>query len=375
VAELATPHGMMTGVLMVLAGAAAAALAVGAVRRYALARSILDLPNERSSHHLPTPSGGGLGLIIPFLALVGGFLAVGGALTMAFVLALFAIATLAVIGWIDDRAGVSVPVRLAVHVAAALTILPLAMAPAAAAGAADGKVVTAATVIAAGAWVFAGVSAINVVNFMDGIDGLIGSQLLLFGVHLALLATPGTAAFGWGLLLAATCAGFLVWNWPPARIFMGDAGSGALGLAAVVGGALLVRGHGIPPLIAFLPLYALFLDAATTLVRRILRRERIWEAHRSHLYQRLANSGWGHRRVTLLFAAASSLGILVAALWPDPPGRFLVLAYLLAGLGVGAALNRAAPPHAPASSRARLRGSREHGHRGGRPPARPRRPG
>jgi Fuc2NAc and GlcNAc transferase len=347
---------MMTAV-MVLTGAAAAALAVGGVRRYAVARSILDLPNERSSHDVPTPSGGGLGVILPFLAILGGVLAVGGGLTAPLALALVAILTLAITGWIDDRAGVSVPARLLVHVATALAILPVALIPTSDPASPVGVVVTGVTVLAAAAWFFAGVSAINIVNFMDGIDGLVGSNLVLFGVHLALLATPGSPAYSWGLLLAATCAGFLAWNWPPARIFLGDAGSGALGLAAVTGGALLIRGHGLHPLAAFLPLYPLFLDAAATLARRILRKERIWEAHRSHLYQRLANGGWGHRKVTLLYAAAGGVGVLVAALWPAPLGPVLAAAYLLAGLAAGALLNRAAPPPpAGAAPRTRLDG-------------------
>lgn len=336
----------MMVLLITIAGFAASALAVGWVRRYALARSILDLPNQRSSHDVPTPSGGGIGLIVPFVALVGVYLAMAGTFTPQVVPALSAILALAGIGWLDDRRGVSIGLRLLVHVAAGITVLPLA-------GTTGGPI--AATALIGLLWVLGAVAAINVVNFMDGIDGLIGSQLLLFGLHLALLGSPASEPHAWGLILAATCGGFLVWNWPPARVFMGDAGSGALGLAAVVGGLILVRGHAVTPLMAFLPLYPLFLDATTTLARRLLRRERIWEAHRSHLYQRLANGGWGHRRVTLLYAAAATTGIVVAAVAALPLRPFLVAAYLLAVLAAGALLDFVFPSPIPASRGARPR--------------------
>jgi Fuc2NAc and GlcNAc transferase len=326
---------MISDVLLFTGGFAVSAIAVGGIRRYALDRSILDLPNERSSHHVPTPSGGGLGLIVPFVAVMAGYLVLTGGWSSRQGLLLGGVLTLAWVGWIDDRTGLSIRLRLAIHVAAGCALLPLILS----------KSETAAGGVVAGIfWVLVVVSAINVVNFMDGIDGLIGSQLFLFGVHLALRGSPQSEPQVWGLVLAATCGGFLVWNWPPARVFMGDAGSGALGLVAVAGGLLLVRTHHISPLLAFLPLYPLFLDAATTLARRIMRRDRIWEAHRSHLYQRLANGGWGHLRVTLLYAAAAAMGIVVAALPTTPMTLLLVAGYLLAGLILGALLDRIALP-------------------------------
>jgi len=323
----------MVPVLLTVSGFAAAALAVGAVRRYALARSILDLPTLRSSHDVPTPSGAGIGLILAFVGLTGAFLFVVG-ITTQVAMALAAILALAGIGWLDDRRGVSVGLRLLVHVAAGIALLPLAVT-------AGGSL--AVNALIGMAWVLAAVSAINVVNFMDGIDGLIGSQLLLFGVHLVALSPSGTQPHAWGLLLAATCAGFLVWNWPPARVFMGDAGSGALGLAAVAGGLLLLRAEDVPVVAVFLPLYPLFLDAATTLLRRILRRERVWKAHRSHLYQRLANGGWGHLRVTILYGAATATGVVVAALHGSQLWPALPTVYVLACLAAGISLDRAVP--------------------------------
>src|SRR5690606_18656850 len=125
--------------------------------------------------------------------------------------------------------------------------------------------------VAAALWrVLWGVSAINVANFMDGIDGLIGGQVVDVRLHLALMAPDSPVSRSFGLILAGAAAGFLAWNWPPARIFMGDVGSGALGLALVYGGALLMRSAGIGLVTTFLPLFPLFLDALVTLVRRVL---------------------------------------------------------------------------------------------------------
>lgn len=296
---------------------------VGGVRRYALARSILDRPNERSSHSEPTPRGGGVGIVVPFAAVVG--VVVWPSLPLLLLLA--GVGLVAGVGWMDDRGDVPVRVRLVAHLLGAASLVPLALVlpPV------EGWVV--AGVVAW--WVFFGVSAINVVNFMDGIDGLVASQLLILGVHLALWGWGDPQALVWGVVLAGACGGFLVWNRPPARIFMGDVGSGALGLMAAGGGLLLMRGSGVPLVPAFLPLYPLFLDATLTLLRRLRAGERVWEAHRSHLYQRLANGGWGHGRVTLLYGVAAALALPVAWL---PPGWMRIGGIALYGavvLGIG----------------------------------------
>jgi Fuc2NAc and GlcNAc transferase len=305
---------------------------VGLVRRYALARAILDHPNERSSHQAPTPRGGGLGMVVAFLLVAS---AMPGWLGVVWPL-LLGVAAVAAVGWWDDRGHVPVRVRLSVHLVAAATLLPMVLLPAPL----PGWMGMAALLW----WVFWGVSAINVINFMDGIDGLVASQVALFGIHLTLGGagwvpgasggTPGGSlpgmATGWGLLLAAVTGGFLIWNRPPARIFMGDVGSGTLGLLSVAGGLLLMRELGVSLVPAFLPLAPLFLDATWTLLRRWRRGERIWEAHRSHLYQRLANGGWGHARVTLLYGGAAAAALPVTWLAPGLPRMAAITVYALA---------------------------------------------
>jgi UDP-N-acetylmuramyl pentapeptide phosphotransferase/UDP-N-acetylglucosamine-1-phosphate transferase len=166
------------------------------------------------------------------------------------------------------------------------------------------------------------VSAINVVNFMDGIDGLIGSQLALYGAYVALLAPAGSVPALLGVAVAGASLGFLRSNWAPAAIFLGDVGSGAYGVLAVLAGLGLVSA-GEPTTIvrAYLPLFPLFLDATVTLVRRARAGERLATPHRSHLYQRLANGPWGHARTTLAYGAAAAIGCAVGLL----PGGGLAL--------------------------------------------------
>ena len=320
-------------VATLLAALALSAALVGAVRAYALRARVIDTPNERSSHTVPTPRGGGLGAVGAFLTVAAVAGGLRSALTAPLLAALLAIAGVAAVGWMDDHRPLPVLPRLATHGAAGLVVAWLAAAshPVAA---------TAAAVAWFVWWVFWSVSVINIVNFMDGIDGLIGSQVALFAASVALRAAPGSFSMLFALSLAGAAAGFLLWNWAPARIFLGDVGSGALGLAVVVAGLLLiVQGRG-GVLLAYLPLLPLFLDASVTIARRAWRGERLTAPHRSHLYQRLANGGWGHARVSAAYLAAASVGVAVV-LGPEQWQLPLAATYALAVLAVGAWLDRA----------------------------------
>jgi Fuc2NAc and GlcNAc transferase len=302
-----------------------AALLVGLARWDAVRRGLIDHPQERSSHAVPTPRGGGLGLLIAAAVALLPF-PDQGIVSREMVAAVAAIGLVAAIGWVDDHGGAPVRLRLVVHIVAGALVVPLALtAP------------LPLPAVAAGLWwVFWTVSAINVVNFIDGIDGLIGLQALVYGLFVALVASPGGAPQLAGLALAGASLGFLGWNWHPARIFMGDVGSGALGVVFVLLGALLVAEGEVGFVAAYAPLAGIFLDAAVTLVRRARRGERLSEAHRSHLYQRLANGGMGHPRVALVYGGLSAAAGAASLLRPH--GGPVLLAVVLAALAAAGAL-------------------------------------
>lgn len=333
----------MVSALFAAALAAALAFAfVGLVRADALRRGLIDRPNERSSHAVPTPRGGGLGLLVALaIALL---VQVGAARAFAQWPAALAVALVAVVGWLDDHRGAPVRLRLVVHVAAGALLLPLARA--AAFGLPGETIGLPPLLLLACWWVLWTVSAINVINFVDGIDGIIGLQVLVYGAYLACVGDADGAARAFGFALAGASAGFLAWNWSPARIFLGDVGSGALGVVAVIGGLLLLREGRVGFVAAYLPLAPIFLDAAVTLVRRARRGARLSQAHRTHLYQRLANGGQGHARVSIAFAVPSVILAAAAAYVPRSGGLLLVIAVAALSF-VGALAERRAQPFPP----------------------------
>ncbi|MHB1348518.1 MAG: MraY family glycosyltransferase [Desulfobulbaceae bacterium] len=275
----------------------------GALRWYALKAHLLDIPNRRSSHAVPVPRGGGLAVVLVFTA--GLLVSAAWQETSLSLLAglLAPLIMVAAVGWLDDHRSIPALVRLLVHVLAAGLALfflpdlpPLPLGP--------GQILPALwgypLVLLALAW------AINLHNFMDGIDGIASVEAMCVAGGAAVilwLDAERTAPVFPLLLLAAATAGFLVWNWPPARIFMGDAGSGFLGLAIGLFALITSAGDGIN-LWSWLILYGFFaVDATCTLVRRFLRREKLHEAHRSHAYQILARRWRSHRKVTCLVLA------------------------------------------------------------------------
>ncbi len=321
----------MTLMWTAIFAAVASLLLVGFVRLIAIDRSVIDLPSERSSHRIPTPRGGGAGLLIAWVIVFIHAAVAMRRVSTALVLALAGILIVAWVGWLDDHRSRGVRGRLVAHVAAALCFLPLALLPE--------PVPYLPTVLVCAWWIVWSVSAINVANFMDGIDGLIGLEMAVFGCYLAILAGPGTLAGSGGAALLGACAGFLYWNWSPARIFLGDVGSGAIGAIAILIGIMALRaGFSFVPV--FLPLYPLVLDASVTLVRRWRRGEALTEPHRTHLYQRLANGGWGHAPVSLLYAATSVVATIPSLLLPVDIRSAAILGYIAAVPVVGFALER-----------------------------------
>jgi Fuc2NAc and GlcNAc transferase len=299
---------MLLPAVILLVSAAAVAGLTALVRRYALARSIIDVPNVRSSHSIPTPRGGGVaiaGVLLPGLLLLelAGWISAreaaalvgGGALVAA-------------VGWLEDERGVAAPTRALLHVIAACWAVywlgglrELNVGPRSMSLGPVGALIAVLGIV----W------ATNLYNFMDGIDGIAGAQAVAAGLvgGVLLLSTGRVGLAMIALVAAATSIGFLVWNWSPAKIFMGDVGSGLLGfLFGTL--ALASENAGGVPLLAWAVILGVFVfDATITLGRRIVRRERWYEAHRSHAYQRLVRSGWTHAQVSIAaFVTAGVLG-------------------------------------------------------------------
>jgi UDP-GlcNAc:undecaprenyl-phosphate/decaprenyl-phosphate GlcNAc-1-phosphate transferase len=285
--------------MFVLAPLAAFAVALLAARLLLSSpgrRIALDAPNERSLHRDPVPRTGGI-------AIVAGVAASCALVWPGLPVILAVAALLAAVSLVDDIFGLPTLMRLALHLAAAAVVLRFELE--------IESPVTFAALLLALAWTA------NLYNFMDGSDGLAGGMAVFgFGAY-------ALAAYLFGALtLAALCASlaaaagaFLVFNWHPARLFMGDVGSLPLGFLA---GALGLQGWRIGawplwfPLLAFAPFMC---DATLTLLKRLARRERVWQAHREHYYQRLVRMGFGHRGAALIeyaaMAACAALALLV----------------------------------------------------------------
>jgi Fuc2NAc and GlcNAc transferase len=306
----------------------AAAALTGLVRRFALTHELIDVPNERSSHLVPTPRGGGLAVVA--IVLDGaGLLALGGRIPTELFIALLGGALVAWIGWIDDKRGLPAWVRLASHFAAAAWALWwLGGMPTLTIGAGSAELGVFGSVLACVAIVWA----INLTNFMDGIDGLAGSETATVSFTAAALlapVNPGLAATA--AVTGGAALGFLAWNWQPARIFLGDVGSGFLGFVLATLGVASERSGALPVAIWIL-LYMVFaVDGTVTLVRRAVRGERWYTAHRSHAYQRVTQGGWSHQAVTLAVVGLN-LGLAGLAWWALADRARLGAAL---GLGIG----------------------------------------
>ena len=302
-------------------------LGVGQLRGWA-ARRLLALPNERSSHTQPTPSGGGVAIVLSTLLGILLFALLNHHLSPALWAYCAGATLIAVISWYDDLYTVPNRIRFGVHSLSALLLLL-------GTGSLQQIELPGLGVIALGQfgyvvsflWI---VGLTNAYNFMDGIDGLAGSQAVIAGVAWALLGfglgEPLIMALG--LILAAGALGFLRYNWSPARIFMGDVGSAFLGYSFSALPLLATQPTPRLALVGLLLLWTFVFDPLFTIARRWQRGENIFQAHRSHLYQRLVIGGYSHRTVTLAYAGLTLLGALAALLWfyAQPGGLLALLA-------------------------------------------------
>ena len=319
-------------VVIFVASFVVAWIGVALFRRWSLRREIFDIPNERSSHTEPTPRGGGLVIVAVTLA---GYLLTTLLTDLPISYGYLAGAVMiSLISWLDDLLSLPFWARLAVHVAGSALLMadvgywheifiptadisiPL--------GGVLGAVVTMGWLV----WL------INSYNFMDGIDGIAGIQAVIAGVAWAVLCSwlglNGTFLFTG--ILASASMGFLMHNWAPARIFMGDVGSAFLGftLAAIplLAGKEAPGAYLLLPAVAILFLWYFVFDSVLTFFRRLLMGQRVWEAHREHIYQRMVISGWRHASVTLVYGASAAIlstTVLLAVIFS---GKFAVLAIL-----------------------------------------------
>ena len=314
-----------TWVALLAAAFGSSALLTGWYRRYALGKRILDYPNERSSHTIATPRGGGLAIVVVSLtgllgASAAGWISprAGGVLAAAGLL-------VAIVGSWDDRWGLAARWRFLAHVCASiLVVAALPPLPPLLLGHTQLQLGAAAFALA----VFLLAAFININNFMDGIDAIAATEAIFVFVACALICGGGLRVVP--AIAAAACGGFLLWNWPPAKIFLGDIGSGFLGLMM---GAFILWGSSAKPALlwslAILP-GAFVVDGGVTLLRRMASGQKWTQAHRSHAYQHAARK-WGHRPIVLIFVLVNVLFIfplsLLAARYPADGAGFLALAW------------------------------------------------
>ncbi|UWF47678.1 glycosyltransferase family 4 protein [Pseudomonas sp. N3-W] len=300
----------MTSLFWILPLALAGSLLGTAVlRRYALSNSLIDVPNARSSHVLPTPRGGGVAIVLSFVVSAL-FLAWTGELAWGVTWAVIVPGGLvAVVGFLDDHGHIPARWRLLGHFTAAIIgVVLLNGLPAI-------PFFGMALNLGLAGYLFASfylVWLLNLYNFMDGIDGLASLEAIFVCLGGALLyVISGNLDFVWGpVALALAVTGFLYWNFPPARIFMGDAGSGFLGITL---GFLSLQAAWVNPVLlwGWLILLGVFIvDATCTLFVRLIRGDKVYEAHRSHAYQFATRRYGGHRPVTLSVSCINVIWLL-----------------------------------------------------------------
>jgi Fuc2NAc and GlcNAc transferase len=327
--------------LMALA-ALASALLTGVFRRYALTRQLIDVPGARSAHRQPTPRGGGAAVVLVIVVTVI-WLALSSGLNLKVASALLGGGVLvAAVGFWDDHGHVGAHWRLLVHAAAAIWavawvggIPPLPV----------GQLWWQPGWLGVGLASFGIVWLLNLYNFMDGIDGIAGSEAIFVsaGAALIIASAGGSEMITFLLVVAGACLGFLIWNWPPAKVFMGDVGSGFLGY--VLGVSALASIDGRMTLWSWIILLGVFLvDATLTLSRRVLRRARWWDAHRTHAYQHAVRRWASHTRVSVgailinilwLFPLAWAASVWPAQGWWLTAAALLPLCFAAISLGAG----------------------------------------
>ncbi len=326
---------ILASVLVFLLTVLLSVVLTGLVRSYALKRNLVDYPNSRSLHDIPIPRGGGVAILISVTACFAVLVATkifDSHMALAWIVCGLGFGLL---GWVDDHNDVSVIWRLMLQLILAAAFCLIAFS-------APGNASMSWTQLDffAGLWIAAlGIAwIVNLYNFMDGADGFAASESLVVagagGVIAAVAGAAETMVIAFSV--AGAAAGFLWWNWQPARIFMGDVGSYFVGFQF---GALILHDFivGIGPWMWLILLTPFVVDASLTLCWRFARRERWWQAHRSHIYQLLVLRGWSHANVsirlcvtTLVFLAPAALIVMIHPhLGPLITGTVYVLAAII----------------------------------------------
>ena len=276
---------------------AVAAAGTGLAIRYARRRNLLDQPGERRSHAKATPRGGGIAIVLAVLLGITWLAVQQPEHAVPLVSCAFGLILVAGIGWVDDHA--------------ALPAWPRLLVQAVAASMAAWAIHRTTSVMSDAFFAFCLVMVmVNVWNFMDGIDGLAASQAALAAGGLALV--PGMGPWTWlGAGLFAATAGFLPFNFPKARVFLGDVGSGALGYLLALLLLAAFMGHRSQWLLLLLPVSVFLIDAGFTLAMRMLRRERWWEPHVQHAYQSWSRRRGSHVPVTMAYAVSGLFAVVL----------------------------------------------------------------
>ena len=296
------------------------------VRQYALKKNIIDTPNERSSHTSPTPRGGGISIVVTFYSCLF-LIYLLNDLDTSYFIGLLGLISIAIIGFIDDNNHIPARYRLLVHFFAALWscywlgIIPLVV---------NGEQLSIYIL-----WLgtlFYLVWMLNLFNFMDGIDGVASIEAItvcLSAALLMLLDHHDNMIAVLLLALTASLMGFLIWNWPPAKIFMGDVGSAFLGILIASFSLITINSNSLGFLVWLVLLAVFITDATCTLLIRLFRGEKVYEAHRSHAYQHLSRR-YGHKLVTISVLAINLLWLFPLAWIGHCYNQFLIYCFLLA---------------------------------------------
>ncbi|HET9914755.1 MAG TPA: glycosyltransferase family 4 protein [Anaerolineales bacterium] len=303
----------MSAIIIFLILALLSYISVFYIRQLALRYNILDNPNERSSHSIPMPLGGGLAIVI--LVLVTSIVFADQTQVIRSLIYIVLSAILAVVGWRDDLLSLSAYYRFAVQgLVAAISILAMGyfrVVRVPLIGELDLGVVG---IVITFFWI---IGMINAYNFMDGIDGMAGGVAVIAGLGWMILSANVQNAFVFwvALAIAATSLGFLGHNWPPAKIFMGDVASTFLGYSFAVLPLLSASQTGDALTVGTLLMWIVIMDTFMTFLRRLIKGENVFSGHRSHLFQQLVMGGYKHGTISALYIFLTALAAVLSYEW------------------------------------------------------------